>query len=214
MSVVQRLLQVMAEVDGLTKDGTNEQQHYSFLSEEKVTTTLHQAFTKAGLTMRPVGMKLLSEFEYPTKSGHARGRLIECTYELADAEGDSLPVQVIGEGTDSGDKATNKAMSAALKYALRQTCMISTGEDPDKSAAIATGSASRIGDSLRSDAPACSDCGKQITGGTFGGRKRSSSEIVDFTTEKMGKPVCAECLVKNNGKKSAAPMESLAGGDA
>ena len=33
---------------------------------------------------------------------------------------------------DTGDKDSNKAMTAAFKYALRQTLMIETGDDPDK----------------------------------------------------------------------------------
>ena len=41
-------------------------------------------------------------------------------------------VNVIGKGMDSGDKDANKAMTAAFKYALRQTLMIETGDDPDK----------------------------------------------------------------------------------
>jgi len=36
-----------------------------------------------------------------------------------------------GEGKDTGDKAIPKAMTGAYKYALRQTFMIETGDDPD-----------------------------------------------------------------------------------
>ena len=35
-----------------------------------------------------------------------------------------------GEGSDTGDKASNKALTGAYKYALRQTFCIETGDDP------------------------------------------------------------------------------------
>lgn len=38
----------------------------------------------------------------------------------------------VGEGHDSLDKASYKAATGALKYALRQTFVIETGDDPDK----------------------------------------------------------------------------------
>jgi len=48
-------------------------------------------------------------------------------------DGSSVQAVVVGEGMDSGDKATNKAMSIAFKYACFQTFCIPTEEmvDPD-----------------------------------------------------------------------------------
>jgi hypothetical protein len=42
-----------------------------------------------------------------------------------------MDIQTLGEGSDTGDKTLNKCMTAAYKYAIRQTLMISTGDDPD-----------------------------------------------------------------------------------
>lgn len=46
----------------------------------------------------------------------------------------SIDVWATGEGSDSGDKSANKALTGLFKYALRQTFMIETGDDPDKHA--------------------------------------------------------------------------------
>jgi hypothetical protein len=46
-------------------------------------------------------------------------------------DGSSVSVTTIGEGMDSGDKSSNKAMSAALKYALVQMFCIPTADDKD-----------------------------------------------------------------------------------
>lgn len=43
-------------------------------------------------------------------------------------DGSSVVCTTVGEAMDSGDKASNKAMSAALKYALTETYMIPTYE--------------------------------------------------------------------------------------
>jgi len=45
--------------------------------------------------------------------------------------GTSITVQAIGEGMDTGDKSANKSATGLLKYGLRQTFLIETGDDPD-----------------------------------------------------------------------------------
>jgi hypothetical protein len=49
------------------------------------------------------------------------------------SDGSSVTTVITGEAMDSGDKATNKAMSVALKYALLQMFLIPTDDmrDPD-----------------------------------------------------------------------------------
>jgi len=55
------------------------------------------------------------------------------TFVFTHAEtGERLFVKAMGKGVDNGDKAEYKAMTGALKYALRQTFVIETGDDPDK----------------------------------------------------------------------------------
>lgn len=131
--IPQRLIEVMKQITSLGKDGQNQHQHYAYLSEERIVTELHGAFVKAGLTIRPMAMEVLSDTNHTVQSGAVWNRIrLAVTYEIADPDGDKALVQTIGEGLDNGDKATNKAMTAAFKYALRQTCMISTGDDPDK----------------------------------------------------------------------------------
>ena len=136
MSVAQKLNQVMQTVSNIAKDGINKQQHYTYLSEEAIVNELHQAFTDAGLTIRPMQTELVAEGDYVTSGGTIMHMVrLAVTYQLIDKDDKDEPdgrlVQVIGEGSDPMDKAVNKAMTAAYKYALRQTCMIATGDDPD-----------------------------------------------------------------------------------
>lgn len=95
MTIYERLVQVMDKISRMDKDGTNDAQRYEYLSEEKITTTLHPVFAEAGLTFRPKSMSILSEFDYPTRNSTAHAIRILCTYELADIEGNTLEVQVV-----------------------------------------------------------------------------------------------------------------------
>lgn len=57
---------------------------------------------------------------------------VKVQYEFVGPAGDRLPVVVPGEAIDTGDKATAKAMSVAMRIALLQTLCLPTQEpDPD-----------------------------------------------------------------------------------
>jgi len=45
---------------------------------------------------------------------------------------EEISVKVAGEGLDPGDKAPYKAMTGALKYALLQSFLLATGDDPEE----------------------------------------------------------------------------------
>lgn len=67
----------------------------------------------------------------------AKGTAMNSTLSQGDVtfvhakSGTSITVQAIGEGMDTGDKSANKSATGLLKYALRQTFLIETGDDPD-----------------------------------------------------------------------------------
>src|SRR5262249_29159101 len=57
---------------------------------------------------------------------------IVMNYRFVDARsGEELTVRVAGEGADPGDKAPYKAMTGALKYALLQSFLLASGDDPE-----------------------------------------------------------------------------------
>lgn len=107
---------------------------YTFAGEAAFIDKLHPAMVEAGLTVAPEAMKLLHHEAYKTTSGASMNRIIvQATYRLTHApSGESEVIETLGEGADGGDKATNKAMTSAYKYALRQAFLIETGNDPDE----------------------------------------------------------------------------------
>jgi len=69
--------------------------------------------------------------ETPRSSNERIARIV-MNYRFVDARsGEELTVRVAGEGADTGDKAPYKAMTGALKYALLQSFLLASGDDPE-----------------------------------------------------------------------------------
>jgi len=113
------------------KQGLN----YSFASESALIEALRPAMVAAGVTVRVVGLSdVAHEAITVGKSESVMQRTtLVATVRFAHAPSAThVDVVAAGEGMDSGDKSSNKAMTCALKYALRQTFLIETGDDPDR----------------------------------------------------------------------------------
>jgi len=118
--------------EGITKDRKNTQQNYAFRGIDDVYNALSGQLSKAGLCILP---RVLARTvtEHASKSG---GVLFYVTLDVefdlvAARDGSKHTIRAFGEAMDSGDKATNKAMSAAYKYACMQTFCIPTEGDND-----------------------------------------------------------------------------------
>lgn len=136
------ILAVMAEVGYVQKTGQvrGGGMNYKFAGEAAMLAALRPHMIANGLVMLPVGVSLSEHHEtsprfYQGKEqGVKTSRTVRTvsTYRLAHRSGEFVDLQVAGEGQDSGDKATAKAMTIALKYAIRQAFLIETGDDPDE----------------------------------------------------------------------------------
>lgn len=105
---------------------------YSYAKEGDFIAVIRPLMETHGVTIRPVAQQVITNEEFTRKSGGSAYRIvILATFELLHTSGDKATVQAFGEGQDSGDKGFNKAMTGAMKYALRQTFCVETGDDPD-----------------------------------------------------------------------------------
>ncbi len=81
---------------------------------------------------------LVKESEYNGKVTRTNSLFmrVETTYRFIniDKPEEFIDITTYGDGIDTGDKATGKAMTYADKYALMKAYKISTGDDPDKDA--------------------------------------------------------------------------------
>jgi hypothetical protein len=125
---------VMADLsrEGITKDRKNAQQGFAFRGIDDVLNTLNPILSRHRLLMLPRVLSRSCE-ERATKSGGALFyTTVHAEFDLVAAEdGSKHTVATYGEAMDSGDKSTNKAMSAAYKYAAFQAFCIPTEGDND-----------------------------------------------------------------------------------
>ncbi len=116
---------------GIAKGSKNEQQGYKFRGIDDVYNALSGLLSANGLCLLPRVTKR-SVTERQTKSGTTLFYVVlDVDYDIVHVDGSKHSVTVIGEAMDSGDKATNKAMSAAYKYMALQVFCIPTGGDND-----------------------------------------------------------------------------------
>lgn len=126
---------VMQEVGAIGKDSKNQQQGFKYRGIDAVMNALNPVMVKYGVFMVPTVLEQTREERTTGKGGLLIYSILKVRFRFYTKDGSYVETTVIGEGMDSGDKASNKAMSVALKYAAFQVFMIPTEElmdDPDK----------------------------------------------------------------------------------
>jgi hypothetical protein len=134
MSVYKAINAVQADLSsvGITKDRRNQAQGYSFRGIDDCYNAIAPLLAKHGLCILP---RVLGRDVREVTN--AKGTLLFYTsvtveYDFVSAEdGSKHTISMFGEAMDSGDKATNKALSAAYKYAVMQAFSIPTEGDND-----------------------------------------------------------------------------------
>lgn len=121
---------------GIAKDQRNKQgEGFMFRGIDGVYNALAPLLAEHGLCVLP-RMLHRTVTERTSKSGGALFVVVvEAEFDFVSSEdGSRHTVRMFGEAMDSGDKATNKAMSAAYKYAAFQAFCIPTEGSPDADA--------------------------------------------------------------------------------
>ena len=126
------ILKVMDEVGYVQKEKKGGLQ-YSYTSEAALIAALRPAMIKHGIFCYVTDLPQIEREEFTTTKGTNMNRATAhgIVRFMHPESGSSIDVHAMGEGMDAGDKAGNKAATGLLKYALRQTFLIETGDDPD-----------------------------------------------------------------------------------
>jgi len=135
------MLEVAEAVGYVQKKGRNTAQSYNYAGEADFIEAMRPALLKAGIcpphviditdSQVTVIDKGLNEKTGDRKNTIHVSRIYTFRYYHA-ASKTFVDVKAAGEGNDSLDKASYKAATGALKYALRQTFLIETGNDPEE----------------------------------------------------------------------------------
>lgn len=131
--IYQAISGVMADIGAIGKDKKNAQQGFKYRGVDDVMNALQPVMVKHGLFVVPEIIDQRREERQTSRGGNLIYSVCTVRYTFYAKDGSSVQCVVIGEGMDSGDKATNKAMSIAFKYACFQVFCIPTEEmkDPD-----------------------------------------------------------------------------------
>lgn len=129
MSVYKAISAVAKEMaeQGISKDRENRQQGFNFRGIDQVYNALAPALVRHGLLILPRITERTVTERTTQKGGVLFYVVVKAEFDfVATEDGSHHTVVTYGEAMDSGDKATNKAMSIAYKYAAFQTFCIPT----------------------------------------------------------------------------------------
>lgn len=133
--IYQAMAEILAEIPSIGKDNKNKEQGFKYRGIDDVYNALHPLLAKHKVFMAPTVLSRASEDRTTAKGGAMQCVTLSVEYRFFHADGSSISCTVMGEGRDTSDKATNKAMASAHKYALLQTFCIPTEDigqdDPD-----------------------------------------------------------------------------------
>jgi len=120
---------------GIGKDGVNTQQGYRFRGIDAVYNALAPLLAKHSMVILPRIIERAVTERQTAKGGILFSVVVVAEFDfIATSDGSRHVVRTYGEAMDSADKATNKAMSAAYKYAAFQAFCIPTEGDNDADA--------------------------------------------------------------------------------
>lgn len=126
------VLAVMNDVQGLAKRDKNQAQGFSFRGIDSVMNVVGPALRKAGGFIVPEIRSVKHETLTTAKGSQMNAAFVEVMFSVYGSDGDPITGAVASEAFDSGDKATAKAMSVAMRTFLLQLLCLPTDEpDPD-----------------------------------------------------------------------------------
>lgn len=217
-NVYQAINAVMAELPAIGKEkrasyGTS---GYNYRGVDDVMNAINPLMVKHGLFVVPRVISQEREerieekmYNGQVKQSRTKFSVLTMEYTFTALDGSSVTATVVGEGMDSGDKASNKAMSVAYKYACFQVFSIPTEEMVDPDAEIHGNNYPVNAEPPATPAPpqkyCCDECGKEFTPVLFKGEQWTSERL--YNQAKLNNPDsvarCAECRKKHEAAMAA-----------
>lgn len=133
MNIYQAIADIMKNGCAISKVKYNKQQNFNYRGIDDVMNTFQPLLAQHGIFIVPEVLENHREERHSKQGGNLIYSILKVKYTFFAEDGSSISATVIGEGMDSADKASNKAMAAAMKYAMFQVFCIPTEEmkDPD-----------------------------------------------------------------------------------
>lgn len=121
----------MQEVTAIGKERKNPQQGYNFRGIDDMYNELHGLFAKHRVFFTSRVLSAEREERVNRSGNNMVYTILDIEFSFFAEDGSHISSVMRGEAMDTGDKASSKAASSALKYALMQMFMIPTQEEKD-----------------------------------------------------------------------------------
>lgn len=182
MNIYEKIAAIMQDVQYLAKDDKVSfgSTSYKALSEEKVTSIMRAEMLKHKLVVFPVS-------QIANRTGNITH--VDVVYRMVNVENpeESIEIASCGDGADTQDKGSGKAMTYAFKYMWLRTFALPTGEDPDKV------SSAELDEKDRN--PVCGRCGAMIAPVMKrSGETWQPQDMAKYAQSRYGMPLCGDCM--------------------
>jgi hypothetical protein len=131
--IFEKMVAILQDIEAIGKNSKNEQQGFKYRGIDDVYNAVNPLLAKHGVFMSAQILDKSREERTTSKGAVLAFTSLRMRYRFTASDGSFVETEVEGEGMDSGDKSSNKAMSVAHKYALLQAFCIPTRDldDPD-----------------------------------------------------------------------------------
>lgn len=182
---------IMNDCPAISKTQKNTQQNFLYRGIDVVMNVFQPLLIKHRVFVVPEVLESNREERQAKTGGNLIYTTLKVKYTFFADDGSCISAIVQGEGMDSGDKSSNKAMSVAFKYACFQIFCIPTEEmkDPDAESHEIT----------KQKEYKCVDCGKPFEDYVTPNGRIYTAEQVYHISERQnadGKARCGVCTKK------------------
>ena len=132
--IYKQICSVMQEITAIGKDRRNQTQNFQYRGIDDVMNELHSVLAKCGVFVVPQVLDEARSTGKTKSGGDMFYTRLKIKFTFYAEDGSFIESVVIGEAMDTGDKASNKALSVGLKYALLQVFCIPTEDEKDPDA--------------------------------------------------------------------------------
>ena len=133
--IIKALTNIINEIGAIGKNKKSPGVTYAYRGIDDVMNELHPLLAKHGVVIVPEVVEQLRENRTTLKGNPIIYSIMKIKFHFIAEDGSEVVATIIGEGMDTSDKASNKAMAIAFKYACFQVFCIPTEEmaksDPD-----------------------------------------------------------------------------------
>ena len=213
-SLAKKVVEIMAEIEPLTKDGYNAAHDYKYTYQAQVLDMVRKLLVEKGIAIFP---NVVSSEILPDKSrGGMNITKVIIDYTLVDSEsGEFATLRWDGQGADTTDKGIYKAYTGTNKYFMLQTFGIPMIDDVDSSSPENDPTApykrkqQPKGGARKSDKGITAKRGTEKDPGycTFCGKKHIVKGMM-ITKSTDGNYGAVACIGKQNESKEARPAST------